>query len=162
MDVGRPTKYKQEYCISIVEHMAKGNSFESFAGRVGVCFDTLYHWTHQYPEFSEAKKVGLAKLLLFDEDLGKAGVAGQLKRMVRKTTDKDGKVTEEYEAATFGQTFHIFTLKNRYPRMYRDKIQVETSFGEDAKKTNKVLQEVMADPILAEAARKIAEKLSEE
>lgn len=166
MPAGRPSKYKTEFCEQLIAHMAKGKSFHSFAGTIDVCFDTLHEWEKQHSEFSDSKRIGLAKLLLFDEDVALAGSTGQLKRVsrVERTTDENG-VTKEvtfHEAAQFAQTYHIFKLKNRYPKLYRDKIQIETSTSEDAKKTSKVLQDVMSDPVLAEAARIIAEKLSEE
>jgi len=144
--------------------MAGGNSFWSFAANVDVCFKTLANWCDAHPEFLQAKNNGISKLLKFDEELGKAGVAGQLRR-VSKTTrviNKDGSVTEthEYEPATFGQTFHIFTLKNRYPRLYRDKIQIEHAEADKSKKLNQAMRDVMADPELAKVAKQLAEKIS--
>ena len=163
---GRPSKYKPEYCEALIQHMENGNSFWSFAANVNTCFDTLSEWCRAHPEFSEAKSIGMSKLLAFDEKIARAGSTGQLKRHSRtvKTTDENGVTKEEifYDAANFAQTYHIFMVKNRYPRFYRDKIQIETSTADDAKKTSKVLQDVMSDPVLSEAARVIAEKLSEE
>lgn len=171
MPAGRPSKYKPEYCEELIKHMAGGNSFWSFASNADVHFDTLSEWCSAHPEFSEAKKIGMAKLMAFDEKIAMAGSTGQLKRHSRTitTTDTlpDGTITTHkediFDAATFSQTYQIFLMKNRYPRFYRDKIQVETSTAEsDAQKTSKVLQEIMKEPELAEAARIIAEKLSEE
>lgn len=68
--MGRPSKYKRDYCNTLIAHMAKGFSFESFAGVVGVCRDTLYHWCNTYSEFSDAKKRGETASLLFWESLG--------------------------------------------------------------------------------------------
>lgn len=146
--------------------MSQGKSFWSFAADVDVHFDTLSEWTMQHPEFSEAKKIGMSKLLKFDEELNLMGSSGQLKRLARteKVTNDDGTVKENqfYDQATFAQTYRIFLMKNRYPKMYRDKIEVESSSSSDAQKTSKILQEIMNDPQLAEAAKIIAEKLSEE
>lgn len=58
MGAGRPTAYKPEYCAKLVEHMAKGLSFETFAAQVGVCRETLYDWTHRHAEFLHAKNRG--------------------------------------------------------------------------------------------------------
>ena len=69
MKMGRPSKYKPEYCEMIIEHMAKGLSIESFAGVVGVCEDTLNEWSKQYPEFKEARAIGKPKSRLFWEKL---------------------------------------------------------------------------------------------
>jgi hypothetical protein len=74
---GAPTKYKPEYCKLLVEHMESGLSFLSFAGTIGVCFDTLYEWERVFPEFSEAKRQGKARLLLWDEKLLAKGTEGK-------------------------------------------------------------------------------------
>lgn len=166
MPAGRPSEYKPEYCEQIIEHMAKGNSFWSFAAEVDVSFETLSNWCAAHPEFLEAKKVGLGKLLKFDEQLALAGSSGQLKRLSRteKITEEDGRVREVtyHEPAQFAQTYHIFKMKNRYPKFYRDKIEIESSSGDQSKKSRKVIEEVMKDPKLAEAAKAIAEKMSDE
>lgn len=67
--VGAPTKYKKEFCRMLIDHMAMGYTYESFAGRpeVEVHRDTLYSWEKYFPEFSDAKKVGRSKQLLTDE-----------------------------------------------------------------------------------------------
>jgi len=165
MPGGRPTKFREEYCEQLISHMETGNSFWSFAGLIGVSMETLRAWTEAHPEFLESKRIGLGKLLLFDEKLALAGSSGQLKRLARVETivDPDGNTrkTEHFEAATFAQTFTIFKFKNRYPKLYRDKIEVETTV-DDTKKTSKVIEEVMNNPELRDAALAIAEMLSDE
>lgn len=162
---GRPSLYKPEYCQQLIDHMAKGGSFWSFAADVDVCFDTLSEWCKVHPEFSEAKSVGMAKLLKFDEHLNLAGSSGQLTRISKVETivDPEGNTRkiEHKEAATFAQTYRIFTMKNRYPKLYRDKIELETTV-DDTKKTSKVIEEVMNNPELRDAALAIAEMLSDE
>ena len=54
----------------LVEHMEQGYSFETFAAKCDCCVDTLYEWVKVNPEFSEAKKRGTIKSLLFFEKLG--------------------------------------------------------------------------------------------
>lgn len=66
---GQPTKYKPEYCEMLINHMAEGLSFESFAGLISVNYDTLYEWNKVQPDFSEAKKAGNAKRRIYDEQL---------------------------------------------------------------------------------------------
>lgn len=137
---GRPTKYRPEFPSQLVRHMAEGNSFESFAATAHVCFDTLYEWVQAHEDFSEAKKEGLARNLKFWEDLGKAGTSGQLRRVVSETPvigkDRDGNdipmldpktgqpmMTRTYAAATFSAIPYIFTMKNRFPKLYKDQRQ---------------------------------------
>jgi hypothetical protein len=50
--------------------MEGGLSFESFAGAIDVWKSTLYEWEKQFPEFSDAKKRGEAKRVLWFEKQG--------------------------------------------------------------------------------------------
>lgn len=52
--VGRPSKYKPEYCDAIIEHAATGASLVSFAGSIKVPKLTLNNWAAEIPEFAEA------------------------------------------------------------------------------------------------------------
>lgn len=74
---GAKTKYREEYCEQLVEHMAKGFSFESFAATVDVDRDTIYEWAKVHPEFSDAKKRGIVKSLLRFEALALANMTNK-------------------------------------------------------------------------------------
>lgn len=58
--LGRPSKYKPEYCKELLDHMREGFTLESFAGRIGVCRDTLHEWSNTHEDFSDATKRGKA------------------------------------------------------------------------------------------------------
>lgn len=89
----RPSKYKREYQEIMIEHLSKGFSFESYAAKINVCRDTLYEWVKVHPEFSDAKKRGEAKSLLFWEQ----------------------KFIENIQfPKTFNTTGWIFLMKNRF------------------------------------------------
>ena len=117
----------------LIKHMKSGHSFPSFAAEVETSFETLYDWCNpdspRYQKaFSEAKKIGEAALLKFDEDVGMRGTMGQLSRVAAIKTKKgaDGKetVTErQYAPAHFAQAAWIFRMKNRYPQYYRDRLE---------------------------------------
>lgn len=104
MDVGRPSKFKPEYCQMLVNHMAEGYSFESFAALIDVSRETLYEWGRVHPEFSDSKKTAFDKNLLFWE---RAGITGM-------------RSPKEFCATTW-----IFNMKNRHK--WRDKQEVEVS-----------------------------------
>lgn len=72
--MGRPTKYDPKYCEELIDHMAEGLSFESFAGRIKVTFQTLYNWEKANADFFEAKRLGEAMGLLQAERMGLAGM----------------------------------------------------------------------------------------
>lgn len=70
--VGRPSKYKEEYCDMLIEHMARGNPLETFAAKVHVEIKTLDNWMNQYDEFLLAKRLGEPKRLAWWIRLGMA------------------------------------------------------------------------------------------
>lgn len=100
---GRPTDYKPEYCQMLIDHMAEGFSFESFAAVVKVNRDTLYNWVAIHPDFSDAKKSG------FDES--------------RLTWEKIGRdIAKKGEG---NATAFIFNMKNRFREDWNDKQTIE-------------------------------------
>lgn len=57
--VGRPTKYKPEYCEQVIEYMRTGAAKKELALELNIHIDTLYEWSEVHPEFSEAIKKGV-------------------------------------------------------------------------------------------------------
>lgn len=100
---GRPTDYKPEYCQMLIDHMAEGFSFESFAAVVKVNRDTLYNWVSIHPDFSDAKKAGFEESRLTWEQIG-------------RDIAKKG----EGNATAF-----IFNMKNRFREDWNDKQTIE-------------------------------------
>lgn len=94
--MGRPSKYKPEYCHLLIEHMAKGFSFESFAGLVEVQISTIYNWLELEKDFSEAKNLAFDKSRLFWERIG-------IEYLVNK-----------YQGDNLNTTLWIFNMKNRF------------------------------------------------
>jgi hypothetical protein len=76
---GRPTKYKEEYCKMLEDHMAQGLSFESFAGTIRVHRETLYEWCNVHREFSDSKKRGVELSLAWHEKVFNAMALGKIK-----------------------------------------------------------------------------------
>lgn len=106
--VGRPTKYKEEYCDLVIEHMEQGLSVESFAAIVDVSKSTIYEWIKEHPQFSDAVNKGFDKSRLFWE---RAGLKGMF--------------TES--GTTFNATTWIFNMKNRFKDEWRDKQETENN-----------------------------------
>lgn len=59
--VGRPSKYKPEYCEKVVELAEGGAGWAEWAVACGVDRATLYHWGDEHPEFLTA--LSRAKIL---------------------------------------------------------------------------------------------------
>ena len=105
--VGRPTKYKPEYCQLLIDHMAKGLSFESFAGVVGTCKETIYRWLHENKEFVDARRHAIAKNRIFWEQKGIDGMQGDI--------------------SGFNATSWVFNMKNRFGWNDRQDINIEAT-----------------------------------
>lgn len=74
---GRPSKYKPIFCEWIIEHMSRGNSFETFpafaAKRIPreewFSRSSCYQWVDDHKEFSDAKNIAFDMRLLEIENL---------------------------------------------------------------------------------------------
>ena len=104
---GQPTKYRPEYCQMLLDHMAKGLSFETFAGVVDVDRDTVYQWTYSHPEFSDAKRKGAMKSQLVWEEVGLT----LAKTGTMSVEDPKGKKRVIVKGSTGAW---IFNMKNRF------------------------------------------------
>lgn len=94
MPAGRPSSYRPEYCKQLIEHMSEGYSFESFAGKIGTTFKTMYMWAENYPDFQQAKDEGFAKNRVFWEKVGIDGATGRVQN--------------------FNAVSWVFNMKNRF------------------------------------------------
>jgi len=103
MKVGRPTKYKPEYCQEAIKYMSNGYSVTAFAGHIGVARSTVFKWAEENPAFSDALKAAQAMAAMWWEDT---------LREVARTGQGNA------SAAIFG-------VKNRSNEDWRDKIEQE-------------------------------------
>lgn len=108
---GRPTKYDPKYCEELINHMARGLSYESFAGFICVAISTIYKWEKEHPEFSEAKKEGQARSMYSWELSGIKGM---------------------HSKNPFNASVWIFNMKNRFN--WRDRVDNQVSTGEQDEK----------------------------
>lgn len=103
--VGAPTLYKPEFCQMLIDHMAKGLSYETFGAVIDCGKSTLYRWETDHPEFWDAKEKGLAKSQQFMELHGLAGMKNEI--------------------PFFNDRIWSLMMKNRYG--WRDKQDIEHS-----------------------------------
>lgn len=115
---GRPTAYDPAYCDRVIAHMRGGQSYESFAGEIGVCVATLYTWEKKHRDFLEAKKVAQAACLNFWEKIGIMGVTGAVKKDAHGNVVIDGKKVNG--------TLWIYNMKCRFPKQWREQIEIKT------------------------------------
>ena len=91
--MGRPTKYKKEFCDTVIDNMAEGLSFEACCGVIGISKDTGYRWIKEHDDFSDAKKRGDVLSQLWWENQGKKGM---------------------FWGKDFNATVWVFAMKNRH------------------------------------------------
>ena len=126
--LGRPSKYDSKYDQMLIEHMAQGLSFESFAGLISVNKDTLSEWVKVHESFSVAKKEGLDKNRLFWEKLA-------IDHILNKS---DSEFQGSSSSRSLNATVWIFNMKNRFPQEWRDKRDIEVTENSTlAEKINK-------------------------
>jgi hypothetical protein len=151
--MGRPSKYRAEFCDLLLKHMSMGRSFEAFAPVVGVDRATLYRWEKVQGDFCDAKKRGVDASLAYWEQMLNAGTSGQLRTIASEITTVDPKTGEAktvkvYKAAQFHAVGAIFSMKNRFPDLYKDRQEHRLI---DAGKED--LSDRTPEEILAEAER---------
>jgi transposase len=121
MAVGRPSKYKPEFCEILIKNMTDGYSFEACCGILGVTKDTGYKWLQKYPEFADAKKYGEVKSQEWWETEGKLGL----------WSSKENK---------FNSAVWIFAMKNRFG--WRDKKEITGADGGPLQVSNMTSEEI--------------------
>lgn len=117
---GRPTDYRPEYCKLLIEHMAKGFSYETFGAEVDVCKQTVYTW-EKHPEFLDAKKKAFTKCQKFWEQQGTLGL----------WNDPKGE--------SLNSSVWIFNMKNRFK--WADRQEIEQKVDAKIVEENKELIE---------------------
>ena len=123
---GRPTKYKDEYAKQAYKLCLLGSTDEDMADFFEVSKSTINNWKHDHPEFLDSIKRGKIS--------ADATVASRLyKRAIGYEHDEDKIFNHQGEALIVPTVKHvqpdttaaIFWLKNRQPKMWRDKQEIE-------------------------------------
>lgn len=108
MRLGRTSKYQEDYCLQLIEHMGRGKSYTTFAKVIETSPSVFAYWEKMYPEWLEAKNIATAYQLDYWE-----GVA---------MDSADGTSPKSNPASL------IFMLKNLFPDKFMDKRE-EKSVG---------------------------------
>lgn len=110
-----------------------GATDEDIAKTIGISASTLYDWKKKHPEISEALKInkGIADVKIENALYRKALGCTVKEKVVSRVKQPDGQVVEterivEREIPP-DTTAAIFWLKNRKPKSWRDKQEVELS-----------------------------------
>lgn len=78
--IGRPSKYKPEYCEQVVQFCKQpGHTLEMFAEHIEVHTDTLQEWKREHADFSVAHKRARMVSKNAMMKVGMKGMVGQIK-----------------------------------------------------------------------------------
>lgn len=122
--------------LSLVENWAKDGLIDKdIAAKLGISEDTFYEYKKKYPEFSESLKKGKE---VIDYEVENALLKRALGYEYIETTkeEKWNRLTETYEMVITKEvtkqvppdtTAQIFWLKNRKPKQWREKQEIEHS-----------------------------------
>ena len=124
MPAGRPTKYDESYCATVLEVGEGGGSLAEMAEECDIDRGTLNEWVEKHPEFSRAVKRGIQKAQVHWEKMGRVATFGGVEG--------------------FNSTSYIFNMKNRFKEDWRDKVETEHSGAVEHKVTK--VERVIVDP----------------
>lgn len=129
---GRPSKYNPETHLVIVEALAKrGLTVPQLAETLSVSPSTINKWMVEHPDFSEAIKEARD---ISDESVEATlfqRATGYSVKSEKIFMSKDGEIVRAPTIEHYppDPTSMIFWLKNRRPKEWRDKQEVEHSGG---------------------------------
>lgn len=146
--------------LTLLEAWARdGLTDEQIANNMGISVASLYNYKNQHLEILEALKKGKEVVdiqvenALYKKALGYNVLLKKTFKLKRIEYNGDGKKIKEYEELVDGYdethipadtTAQIFWLKNRNPRKWRDKVEVETN-KQELSKLDELLGEIKKD-----------------
>ena len=124
---GRPTKFKQEYIELAYNYTLLGATDKDLSNFFDVEESTINQWKIDFPEFSESLKRGKSE--------ADSVIASKLFHRAKGydhpeivTASFQGQITDTMEVVKHyppDTTAAIFWLKNRQPKLWRDKTETE-------------------------------------
>ena len=123
--MARPTKFSEDAFDVAMEHYNQGATDAQVAETLKVTETTINNWKIKYPKFFESIKEAKG---FCDRDVEES-LFKRAKGFVRviQKIDKDGCIHDVEEELPPDPTSMIFWLKNRKPKEWRDKQEVEQS-----------------------------------
>lgn len=112
--VGRPSKYKPEYCEKVIQLGKLGKSVEQIACELDVGTRTMYEWRDVHPEFSHALET-----------------AKEFEQYWWETIAQTHMI-EEQGAAKLNASIWSRSMAARFPKKYRESTKTEITGADGA------------------------------
>ena len=107
--MARPTKYKVEFCDTVLELFKQGKSIAQICLRLDIAKDTFYHWKEKHEAFSDSVKMGEFFSQGWWEDQGQDGLW----------------INGAEGADKLNSTVWFMNMKNRFSKNWKDKHEDE-------------------------------------
>lgn len=131
-EVGRPTKYKEEYNSQVEKLCKLGATDKEIADFFDVVEDTITEWKNVYPEFSVSVKKGKIEAdANVAHSLYHRAIGYEHDDIDIRVVDKEIVETPLIKYYPPDPTAAIFWLKNRRPKEWRDKQQMDVEHSGD-------------------------------
>jgi hypothetical protein len=133
---GRPTAYKIEFVEQVYKLCLLGATDIEIADFFGVCEDTINNWKKNHKEFFVSLKKGKV--------LADADVASSLYNRAKGYEHSEEKIFNDNGSALRVETTKHYPpdtgacalwLKNRQPKKWRDKVEIENNHSGEVKST---------------------------
>lgn len=123
----------EEGLLKIEGWARDGLTDEQIAHNIGIATRTLYDWKNKYSHLSQSLKKGKEVIdRQVENALLKKALGYKYEEIKTEESEKDGvKVTRTIKEVVADTTAQIFWLKNRKPKEWRDKQEVEHSGNMD-------------------------------
>lgn len=123
-ELGRPTKYKEEYNEQAYKLCLLGHTDAELGAFFEVSETTINNWKIEYPNFLESIKKGKE---FADVDVVQSLYKRATGMKLTKQVVKESGIVEVEDEIAPDTTAMIFWLKNRQPKKWRDKQDIQHS-----------------------------------
>lgn len=123
-ELGRPTKYREEYNEQAYKLCLLGHTDAELASFFEVSEATINNWKIDFPSFLESIKKGKE---FADVDVVQSLYKRATGMKLTKQVVKESKIVEVEDEIAPDTTAMIFWLKNRQPKKWRDKQDIQHS-----------------------------------
>ncbi len=117
-----------EGLLRLEAYARDGLTDEQIAHNMGITTSTLYEWKKKFSEISESLKKGKEVIdIMVENALFKRATGYTFEEVKREESADEFKITRTIKEVAPDVTAQIYWLKNRRPKQWRDKQEVEVN-----------------------------------